>query len=157
MVSKKEGAERLKTLYSILDGMPDDRCRLRVWRGLDCGTSCGTVACAGGWATLYPPFQAMGLSWRVVSNAPLFDGLISFPAIDAFFGIHDRNLTITMFTGGRGGQDDSHPLGEVRDEGEHHVRSERLVIMRRIARYLLLTGSISKSRYAELSSAWGGV
>lgn len=53
--------ELLKDAYEIISGIPDDNLALNRWRTKDQGSSCGTIACAAGWLTLHPKFQALGL------------------------------------------------------------------------------------------------
>lgn len=60
-----ESARRLEVLASKLDTVPDVRFNYRRWVGSDwrgkLDLSCGTTACALGWATTIPEFVALGL------------------------------------------------------------------------------------------------
>lgn len=58
-------ADRLLKLADFLDTLPPERFNYSHWVGNAWGgkpdLSCGTTACALGWATAIPEFQAMGL------------------------------------------------------------------------------------------------
>lgn len=70
---RAEGMERLRTLYSILTGVPNKKLRLNSFVDMSgvygwfaptaemVNHQCGSSACALGWAALYPEFQALGL------------------------------------------------------------------------------------------------
>lgn len=55
--------ELLKDAYAIIDGLPDENVNLNSWRRTDCGATCGTIACAAGWLSLHPQFEALGLRY----------------------------------------------------------------------------------------------
>jgi len=84
--------ERLRTLYSIIAGIPEPRLDLERWinDGVEdfktAATDCGTIACGVGWACLYPKFNREGL--RVSpSDTPTFNGLLGWPAVEKFFDL----------------------------------------------------------------------
>jgi hypothetical protein len=56
---------RLLSLADFLDNLPPERFDLKVWVGKtwrgDADISCGTTACALGWASAVPEFQKLGL------------------------------------------------------------------------------------------------
>lgn len=70
--------ERVQMLRDMMEGVPEERINLQSrytirpaqWPIVDCRT----IACIGGWAQLYPPFIAMGITndW------------------DAFFGMFNK-------------------------------------------------------------------
>lgn len=62
--------ELLKDAYAIIDGIPDHQFNLNRWveedstgSSCDIAHGCGTVACAGGWLSLHPKFNALGLNY----------------------------------------------------------------------------------------------
>jgi hypothetical protein len=83
------GQERLRELYAMLAGVPDERFHLHSWRegGLSnevlLSEGCGTAACAVGWACAYPPFKAQGLSFD--RAWPTFEHRAGWDAVMAFF------------------------------------------------------------------------
>ncbi len=64
-MTTKFRADRLLLLADFLERLPDKRFDYGHWIGNgwkgDPGLSCGTTACALGWATAIPEFQALGL------------------------------------------------------------------------------------------------
>lgn len=63
--------------------IPAEKVRLsRIWRVTT--TTCGMLACAGGWFTLDPYFQSLGLNANEYGS-PTFEGLLSFAALAKFF------------------------------------------------------------------------
>jgi hypothetical protein len=66
MTSAKEYRDRLLLLADFLDQLPPERFDFRHWVGSDWEgdpeLSCGTTACALGWATTIPEFRKLGLS-----------------------------------------------------------------------------------------------
>jgi hypothetical protein len=63
-MSNEPNFELLKDAYEIVDGIPAENFNLNQWRKKDRGMSCGTIACAAGWLSLHPKFQALGLGYR---------------------------------------------------------------------------------------------
>jgi hypothetical protein len=65
-------ADRLLKLANFLDNLPPERFRFNAWvgDGWECkpDLSCGTTACALGWATTIPEFAAAGLCLRRVAD-----------------------------------------------------------------------------------------
>lgn len=96
-VDRAESDRRLCRLVEILRELPDARFDYTQWIGTDWqgnpDLSCGTTACALGWAAADPEFQRLGLSpaWR--SQQPVIeyqDGLVisyGFTAAAHFFGV----------------------------------------------------------------------
>jgi hypothetical protein len=82
--------ELLKDAYEIVDGIPAENFYLNQWRMRDEGLSCGTIACAAGWLTLHPKFQALGLEYGKTANDSTqikYRGVIHMSALAQFFGI----------------------------------------------------------------------
>lgn len=94
--------KRLLTLAKFLLTVPEDNFDLSTWRAGDCSGfvtdeklnnhTCGTTACAVGWACSIPEFINLGLhmplhrvsAW---SSYPVFSGQVSWDAVEKFFGI----------------------------------------------------------------------
>ena len=79
--------ERLRTLYSFMAGVPEEKVDYEFWRVYD--SKCGTVACAVGWACSYPEFMEQGL-YFLGDNPRLADcagPLVGWPAVCKFFGL----------------------------------------------------------------------
>jgi hypothetical protein len=73
--------ERLQQMVTMLRGLPEEnQFNLEIW-------SCGTSACAVGWACVNPVFIEQGLKRRH-TGAPEFKGLTSWDAVEAFFEIN---------------------------------------------------------------------
>lgn len=72
----------LTELVELLDTLPPERFDYNVWVGRDWkgapDLSCGTTACAAGWATTLPSFQSTGLRLRgrtvVCGDVGVLDG-----------------------------------------------------------------------------------
>lgn len=65
IVTREESNRRLTVLADFLDKLPEGRFDYSIWVGHDWqgdpSLSCGTTACALGWATAIPEFFARGL------------------------------------------------------------------------------------------------
>jgi hypothetical protein len=63
---------RLERLAAFLEALPPERFEFERWVGKDWGgkedLSCGTTACALGWATTIPEFRELGLRLRLRSD-----------------------------------------------------------------------------------------
>jgi hypothetical protein len=114
--------ERLQTLASFLRGVPKEHFNLETWRydnaensvcvndeQLTSSLSCGTTACAVGWACSIPEFQEQGLAYRgntpsylsvATPNGgpPVFNFYESWEAVMEFFGI-DYYMAEHLFLG----------------------------------------------------------
>lgn len=70
VITREESDGRLLRLAAFLEQLPPDRFDYSVWVGRDwkgaTDLSCGTTACALGWATAMPEFQALGLYLELV-------------------------------------------------------------------------------------------
>jgi hypothetical protein len=162
MLIQKHGVERLGTLYAMLGGIPDIQVDLYDWRfgsfNIKKPNSCGTVACALGWACAYPPFNAQGLYWHARAECPALTvkhicDFSGWPAVANFFGM-SRHVAETLFVSQASPlYEDSHQC--VR--GESDVKTDRLRVMRRIRRALMINGSITAERNAELASEEGSI
>ena len=106
MKSEQIYRERLLRLADFLDTVPDERFDFGVWAGQDWGgkadLSCGTVACALGWATALPEFQALGMRLARAGDGniavttsrakPIATWIASVEAADAVFGLDDDEV-----------------------------------------------------------------
>jgi hypothetical protein len=67
---------RLLKLAAFLEKLPPNRFNFATWVGCHwngaADLSCGTTACALGWATTIPEFQRLGLRMRKVRGLPPF-------------------------------------------------------------------------------------
>jgi len=131
-IHSPEGVERLRTLYSIMFGVPSEKVNMSGWRFAaterDLTKGCGTAACAVGWACSYPEFQAQGLSYGV---SPAFNGLTSWDAVLEFFAV------------------DAHVAAKLFQTTEVGLEAKRGVLSR-IRHLLLENGVISHGRSLEL-------
>lgn len=93
--------ELFKDAIAVIRGIPESRINLDQWQAGKVGglvilsyrtvsnvseIDCSTLACAGGWLALYPPFQKLGLrfnSWGV----PSYRGYLRRAALAEFFDI----------------------------------------------------------------------
>lgn len=76
--------ERLLTLASFLETqVPEDKFRMDTWV-VDVHT-CGSSACAFGWACRIPEFKALGL--KLVESGPSYNGEVDFRAAQTFFDL----------------------------------------------------------------------
>lgn len=70
----EEAGAMLLELADFLDTLPEHRFDYRSWVGWDWegaeDLSCGTTACAAGWATTLPSFRARGLRLYLDSSGP---------------------------------------------------------------------------------------
>ncbi len=82
--------ERLERLAGFLEGLPPEKLDMGRWAGGACldprsreQGGCGTTACALGWATTIPEFQAAGLKLRERDWGPGFTPCVETPDYDA--------------------------------------------------------------------------
>lgn len=95
-VSRSEGLRRLDVLADFLLTVPKEHFNLWDWArnyGPDWTMTCGSTACAVGWAASIPEFQNLGFRLqpsRCFSNAavPAFGRRDNWDAVDSFFGLH---------------------------------------------------------------------
>lgn len=76
--------DRLKHLITVLAAVPDKQFDIDNWKEHN---SCGTVACALGWAGSDPQFKAEGLQLARPIFTPHFQGFTGYAAGAEFFGI----------------------------------------------------------------------
>lgn len=88
--------------------------------------SCGTAACAVGYAMLLPEFQEQGLTMQY--NAPYFMGLRKWSAVEEFFGLYEFNA-FHLF----------HP-DEYRDEGGYSYNPTPAQVAQRIRDFVAKGG-----------------
>lgn len=67
-MSTQEQLDRLSRLADFLDTLPPERFDFGTWASDADINQCGTTACALGWATTIPEFQALGLQLRPVED-----------------------------------------------------------------------------------------
>lgn len=130
-----KGQQRLRTLYAVLNGLPESKVNVSTWRVANGRNdvsddlllhSCGTTGCAVGWACAYPPFQAEGLEF--MSGMPYFKGRNAWDAVIEFFEI---NISEAMFM-----------FGCLNNSG----KKDRRYVMDRILSHLVSVGVISLKR-----------
>lgn len=155
------GVERLRELYAMMCGVPDDRVSLRSWRedprGLNVENEklfqdCGTTGCAVGWACAYPKFQEQGLHWT--HCAPTFNEdecyFGGWDAVCNFFDIHIDTADYLFFD-----ERYEYPDLEGARDGARsqfsRIKSEKRLVLARIRFHLLQIGAITKERYEELA------
>lgn len=140
--------ERLRTLYAIIAGIPDERVDLDNWRNKK-ELDCGTIACAVGWACSYPKFVKQGLS--LFGTTPTFDTAgrtyVGWYAVEKFFGLtQGESAALFLKSPGR------YHLGGIGiNSPEDAGLSDKRRVLRRIRHLLLNNGYITKERSAELS------
>lgn len=162
--------ERLRALYAMIAGIPEERIELETWRSRVVkpndpdwskevtnkdllSQDCGTLACAVGWACAHPEFQKQGLKW---DGTPIYrrrDGLRRFgwEAVESFFGIH-YGLARFLFSV------ESIPYGDVETRAAlydvyppiERGDAKRTLLMR-IRTHLLHIGAITPERDRELA------
>lgn len=79
--------ERLTKLADFLDTVPEPAFNIDRWQG-----SCGTVACAVGWATKIPEFIEAGFKMMNMGSyyesVPVFENRFRWNAVTEFFDIN---------------------------------------------------------------------
>lgn len=135
--------ERLRDLYSMLYGVPEEKLDLGTWATSgkvpsQIRSACGTTACAVGWACLYPNFKKQGLGIRTFRNKnagsfPIFRDGGNWIAVEDFFGLTEHEARRLFMGYGTG------------------VNAKRMV-MRAIRKQLLDMKAISVDRFEELAT-----
>ena len=162
--------ERLRALYAMIAGIPEERIELETWRSRSVNShdpnwgkevtnkdllsqDCGTLACAVGWACAHPEFQKQGLRW---DGGPIYrrrDGLRRFgwEAVESFFGIH-YGLAKFLFSV------ESIPYSEVGTRAALYNEyppvkrgDAKRTLLKRIRTHLLHIGAITAERDDELA------
>lgn len=173
------GVERLRMLYAMLVGVPENKVLLSTWRsrlkesdavGDDkLLNGCGTTACAVGWACAYPPFKEMGLSYGYVCSyqgtyqpkleakngapevAHLYEGRTKFDSWEAVQNFFgiSYNTAYSLFMP----HDDISKNNFVdKDLGDRVLTDAQKVLMR-IRNYLFQRDFISAERNEQLKAA----
>ena len=158
--------ERLRTLYAMIAGIPEERIELETWRSRAVkpndpdwskevtnkdllSQDCGTLACAVGWACAHPEFQKQCLGWD--GGSPIYRRRFGWEAVESFFGIH-YGLAKFLFSvenipysdvGTRAAVFKEYPLVKRGD-------AKRTLLMR-IRTHLLHVGAITPERNRELA------
>lgn len=147
--------ERLRSLYSMMAGLPSQLIYMPLWRSKTKGRAksggfvsdkslintgithlmndpehkCGTAACALGWAAAYPEFKEAGLSTDQ-DGWPKFDGQSGPAAGSQFFGIGYGEAT-SLF-------------------GSDYSNNQKGVFLARLRSLLMSKGIITAERNEEL-------
>lgn len=96
---KKMNIKRLQTLANFLKIVTANQFDLSTW--YDDDNTCGTTACAIGWATVIPEFSALG--FKLVEPRysdqylPYFNGYTSWDAVEEFFDLTTKQA-LFLFT-----------------------------------------------------------
>lgn len=120
-LSKEAGRERLREFErEVLAKIPPDRFNIQVFVSTE--NECGTVACAMGWAAMYPPFVELG--FRVArlekfSTIELWDNEVKwrrygFEAVQVFFGLEPYEAA-WLFHGKTYNENEEVELSEVQE------------------------------------------
>ena len=144
MPQHEHAIERLRELYAMMFGVPDERVDLKNWTSSRSFSprSCGTRACAVGWATVYPPFMEQGL--RMSDGLPVFGARGNWGAVDTFFGIGNEVSSYLFRVGSQW-----NPFA-LKCEGRGE--SDKKQVLQRIRTVLLSWGAITKERFDELAT-----
>lgn len=142
--------ERLLKVHEVLRNVPDDRVDLHGWvgdpdeRGQ---SSCGTTACAVGWACTAPWFNERGL--HLDDGKPAFDCAFSWIAVERFFDLTEDEATALFYA----------PLDYSREGGLDRAvyapgepKGDKARVFWRIRTLLLRFGAISDTVAARLAA-----
>lgn len=153
-----QGIENLRTLYSIMRGVPEHTLRLYSWRSENISNKllideakkvshCGFTACAVGWACAYPEFNKQGLRFRYQAPAFKRDGkeTVNWVAVGDFFDVtlEESRFLFTSF---------GHKLDNDPGWKESPVSSDKYKVLHRIRHLLMRKGVITRQRYDELAN-----
>lgn len=164
--------ERLKTLYAVISGIPEKKLDLESWRSGRIRArawyaeevpvtdkallhTCGTTACAVGYACVYPEFVKQGLTFNRAENTPTFEGQGSWTAVTRFFGILPKEAQY-LFANGTYAPPGAPDTRDREAEIEFDL-SDKLKVLRRIRRFLWKKRAITKTRNQELARQEGSV
>lgn len=158
--------ERLRALYAMIAGIPEERIELETWRSRAfkpndpdwsnevtnkdlLSQDCGTSACAVGWACAHPEFQKQGLRW---GETPVYQRRFGWDAVESFFGIH-YDLAMFLFS------IKNIPYSDVKSRAVIHEAyplvkpgDAKRTLLKRIRTHLLHIGAITPERDRELAS-----
>jgi hypothetical protein len=107
-MKKTTSARRLLKLAAFLEKLPTERFNYQFWVGKDwegkADLSCGTTACALGWATTMPEFRRLGLQLVKLNSNYAFvvsarTGASAFGAAQEIFGL-DQDESAYLFSPG---------------------------------------------------------
>ena len=163
--------ERLRALYAMIAGIPEERIELETWRArivkpYDPNWSkevtnkdllsqdCGTLACAVGWACAHPEFQKQGLGWY--GGSPIYrrrGGLrrLGWEAVESFFGIR-YGLAKFLFSVENIPYSDVGTMAALFNEYPLVKRADaKRTLLKRIRTHLLHIGAITQERNRELA------
>lgn len=108
--------ERLLKLAEFLDAVPKEQFNLGQWTSDGSVGSCGTTACACGWATTIPEFREAGLRLEKQSDyfgesfhALVYEQLKNWDAVELFFGISFDDACRLFYEGAYPDEDVNNP------------------------------------------------
>ena len=162
--------ERLRALYAMIAGIPEERIELETWRARPIkphdpdwskevtnkdllSQDCGTLACAVGWACAHPEFQKQGLGW---DGSPVYRPKggrrrFGWDAAESFFGIH-YGLAKFLFSVESIPYGDVKSMAGIRNEYPLVKRGDaKRTLLKRIRTHLLHIGAITPERDRELA------
>lgn len=157
--TRAEGIERIRTLYAVLAGIPKEHTELSLWvRRRDwrqgpttaegIAHTCGSTACALGWAALYPPFNKLGLVFD--EAVPTFGEAQEFGAGRDFFCL-TKDETHLLFGSRTGPFAYDTPLWDACYRGfQMDGWSDKRIALHRLRIWLEMTDAITAERSAEL-------
>lgn len=99
--------ERLALAHQILDGIPESYIDLDGWYLNSEILGCGAICCAGGWLSLHPEFNRLGLTPYCSSSSkkPIFplhsDGSTDFSALGSVFCLETDSQGFDLLTSTR--------------------------------------------------------
>jgi len=158
--------ERLRTLYSMMAGIPARVVYMSVWRSEHANEGyannrmpdeklleqsvqqlahdvndenhlCNTAACAIGWATAYPEFKEAGLHMDIAGH-PAFGNYENWEAIGSFFGISENEAS-QLFA----------PTNW-RENNQIPSKNQKDIFLARLRKLLVNTRIITQQRNEEL-------
>lgn len=166
--TRAEGIERIRTLYAVLAGIPNDKVELGdfIDPGWTFGAgapsaeqmqrSCGSTACALGWAALWPPFQKLGLYATRTADVR-FGEAAYLNAAEDFFAISFVESRV-LFNDRWANGSELRALRKVlykglprRSSDAFNQISDKRIALHRLRRWLELTDAITPERSAELA------
>jgi hypothetical protein len=156
--------ERLRTLYSIMQGIPEEKVDLKEWRNdqdsqepsySGFATACESVACAVGWATVYPPFKEAGLLFDGEPLLANYKGVHKgIDAVQEFFGLTKKEADNIFFTRDTRRENATTKIYEDSKFKRliNYPHSEKRLVLMRIRNYLYSKKVITKTRNQELKA-----
>lgn len=169
--TRAEGIERLRTLYAVLAGIPADKNRLYTYvhaehdvrsppTAKSVAKSCGSTACALGWAAMYPEFNELGLTLERYSELPYFNGTFDGASTRFFCLTEPESLVLfgpraPVFDGSWSTYKAARKLRKLLYAGLPWLStavSDKRIALHRIRKFLEHTDAITPERSAELEA-----